>query len=198
MRKNLIIAGHLLFNDNHTVKLIYIKENPDIFVTILSMKSLLAIILLISALVQAAECPLPKDFIPVEPPQPIHLSDIVLAQSGWSLVNIWALWCAPCRQELPLLDAYNATHPPLAITTINLDDGQTAVIQLFKTLNITHLLPQSTNDNSTLQQFKVVGLPFTGILHNGKLIAAKNGILRPDDPENINHYIYCQQLGETK
>jgi thiol-disulfide isomerase/thioredoxin len=39
------------------------------------------------------------------------------------LVTFWATWCAPCREELPLLSAYASEHAAqgLQVLSINLD-----------------------------------------------------------------------------
>ena len=41
------------------------------------------------------------------------------------LVNLWATWCAPCRHEMPTLDALAAdmNSDSFAVVTINLDTG---------------------------------------------------------------------------
>lgn len=38
---------------------------------------------------------------------PIHLSDY---RGQVALVNFWATWCAPCKEEMPILDAYYQDH----------------------------------------------------------------------------------------
>ena len=42
-----------------------------------------------------------------------------------TIVNYWATWCAPCRAEMPVLDAYYRKHrgQGLEMVAISLDDG---------------------------------------------------------------------------
>jgi cytochrome c biogenesis protein CcmG, thiol:disulfide interchange protein DsbE len=42
-----------------------------------------------------------------------------------TIVNYWATWCAPCRAEMPILDAFYRKHQAkgLAMVAISLDDG---------------------------------------------------------------------------
>ena len=44
------------------------------------------------------------------------------------LVNFWATWCAPCRAELPAIDAYVRTHARdgFQVIAISLDAGARA------------------------------------------------------------------------
>ncbi|MGJ8744823.1 TlpA family protein disulfide reductase [Polaribacter sp.] len=37
------------------------------------------------------------------------------------IVNFWAMWCAPCVKELPILEAYQKQHPNVKITLVSLD-----------------------------------------------------------------------------
>jgi thiol-disulfide isomerase/thioredoxin len=42
-----------------------------------------------------------------------------------TIVNYWATWCAPCRREMPVLDAYYRKHHSqgLAMVAISIDQG---------------------------------------------------------------------------
>jgi len=42
-----------------------------------------------------------------------------------TIVHYWATWCAPCRIEMPLLDAYYRKHkgPGLAMLAVSIDQG---------------------------------------------------------------------------
>ena len=78
---------------------------------------------LLGGVAQAADCIPPEGFQPATSPAPLH--DIIRrdAKQRVTLLNVWAIWCAPCRKELPLLDniAQDA-NAPLEIITLNLGD----------------------------------------------------------------------------
>ena len=47
-----------------------------------------------------------------------------LPYSGtWRVVNYWAIWCAPCREEIPELNALHQDSP-LTVLAVNYDGQQ--------------------------------------------------------------------------
>lgn len=51
---------------------------------------------------------------------PVSLSDY---QGQVVLVNNWATWCPPCRQEMPILDAYFRDHRHQDFVIVAIDAG---------------------------------------------------------------------------
>lgn len=139
----------------------------------------------------AQDCPLPEGFSAVEPFTP-HIADTEMPQ-GYVLFNLWALWCAPCREELPLLNQLAKESSALQVFALNLNDGVEAATQLFADLSIDALPPISSADDNLLSQLKAIGLPYTAVLHDGQVIAVKHGILK--ETQSIKRFVTCQ-LGE--
>lgn len=139
----------------------------------------------------AQDCPLPEGFSAVEPFTP-HIADAEIPQD-YVLLNLWALWCAPCREELPLLNQLAKSSSALKVFTLNLNDGIEAATQLFQELAIDALSPISSADSDLLSQFNAIGLPYTAVMHHGKVIAVKHGMLK--ETQSIQRFVNCQ-IGE--
>jgi thiol-disulfide isomerase/thioredoxin len=45
---------------------------------------------------------------------------------GWTWINLWAAWCVPCKQEMPILRAWekqlSGERTPLRVAFVSLDD----------------------------------------------------------------------------
>jgi len=39
------------------------------------------------------------------------------------VVNFWATWCAPCRQEIPDLARFAREHPEVEVVGVSVDEG---------------------------------------------------------------------------
>lgn len=93
--------------------------------------ALLATLLLAAALPAAAE-PV-KHLLPED-----YATRIVAAKKGRVLlVNFWATWCEPCREEMPALVRAAKTFPSrdLAVVLVSLDSQKTGPTQVPKFLS---------------------------------------------------------------
>jgi cytochrome c biogenesis protein CcmG, thiol:disulfide interchange protein DsbE len=87
------------------------------------------------------------------------------------LVNYWATWCAPCRREIPTLDAFYRRHhgTGLEIIAISIDfprDIEKAR-KMARTFSYPAALAQAISDNGFGEQTAV---PFTWVIDtDGKI-----------------------------
>ena len=84
------------------------------------------------------------------------------------VVNFWATWCAPCKEEMPSLDNLqsNKNLNNLKIFPINIGkDNLKKALEFFEDLEITNLNIYFDNPSTLAKTFSLRGVP-TSILIN--------------------------------
>lgn len=103
------------------------------------------------------------------------------------LVNLWATWCAPCKAEMPTLDALAALEEGrLSVIAVSQDlEGRTPVNAFFNKTGVQNLEPYTDPDNALLAAFgNAIALPTT-ILYDsdGREVWRVAGGVEWDDEE---------------
>ena len=89
-------------------------------------------------------------------------------QGNLILLNFWATWCAPCKDEMPSLDllTQNKNLDNLKIFPINIGkDNLKKSLKFFDDLEIKNLKVYFDNPNTLAKNFSLRGVPTT-ILFN--------------------------------
>lgn len=103
------------------------------------------------------------------------------------LVNIWATWCVPCREEMPTLDALQARlgGEDFQVLPLSVDRaGMTAVRRFYEEIGIRRLGMYLADSTRAMLAFGALGLPTTILidragLERGRLV----GPAQWDSPE---------------
>ncbi len=106
------------------------------------------------------------------------------------LLNFWATWCEPCKEEMPSLDKLqiNPKFKNLKIITINVGrDNNDKANEFFNELEIKNLKPYFDGQITLAKVFSLRGIPTT-ILFNkdGKEFARIVGSIDFTDLEFVN------------
>ncbi len=81
------------------------------------------------------------------------------------LINFWASWCGPCREEMPLLNALHNKYEPLGFTVwgVNVEENSASAEGFLKNFPVDFpILLDDTNTVSRL--YKVIAMPTTVVV----------------------------------
>lgn len=97
-------------------------------------------------------------------------SQISLAEyrGKYVLVNFWATWCAPCRQEMPSLDALQGEFGGASFEVVTIATGRNpppAMKKFFEEAGIRNLPLHRDPKQALSRQMAVLGLPITVIVN---------------------------------
>jgi peroxiredoxin len=89
------------------------------------------------------------------------------------LVNLWATWCPPCKEEMPTLQAFYNKHKEDGFVIIAINDGDPTpdVVQFVKDYQLTFPVWLDPTYIATEQAFKTLNLPSSFVID-------RNGVIR--------------------
>ena len=110
-------------------------------------------------------------------------------QSKVVIINFWATWCAPCREEMPSLDILQSNKKinslvilPINVGKENLDKAK----KFFEDLKIKNLKIYYESSIKLANNFSLIGLPTTILINkNGEEFARILGSIDFEDEDFI-------------
>jgi len=105
------------------------------------------------------------------------------------LLNFWASWCGPCREEIPtLVSLYRKLKDRnFVIMAVNLDENPNEVIPHLKhQFGISFPIATEIHPNEGRDLFKIGGLPFNVLIdQKGRIRMTEQGARNWNDPKVI-------------
>jgi thiol-disulfide isomerase/thioredoxin len=118
--------------------------------------------------------------------RPLTLADF---RGRMVLLNVWATWCTPCREEMPTLDRLQAQlgGPDFEVVALSIDhDGIAAVRKFYREISIKHLRSYNDPEMRATTALGVLGIPATLLIdREGREIGRALGPAEWDAPEVV-------------
>ena len=105
------------------------------------------------------------------------------------VLNLWATWCAPCREEMPGLDRLQAQFADRDVVVLALSvdrAGPERVTQFLGEIGVEHLQVYRDPKAAATRALKVPGLPATILIdRQGREVGRVLGIAEWDGPAAV-------------
>ena len=86
------------------------------------------------------------------------------------VVNFWAIWCMPCRREMPVLQDISDEFKDRGLVVIGINSGlekdadNEEIVEFLNYLNIDYPVGYGASESNIEQDYSIVGLPSTFII----------------------------------
>lgn len=103
------------------------------------------------------------------------------------MINFWASWCAPCRQEMPLLEDMYKKYNDLGFVLlgVNVEEDSSKASELLREIPVSFPILYD-NENDVTKLYKVVAMPSTVMVdRDGKMRYLHRGYLPGYEVEYI-------------
>ena len=116
--------------------------------------------------------------------------DVSLSQYKGNVVmiNFWASWCGPCRQEMPLLESIYKKYNRMGFTMlgVNVEPNSNAANEWLKATPVSFPILYD-RDSKVSKLYDVAGMPSTVIIdRSGKLRVLHRGYKPGDENEYLD------------
>ena len=87
------------------------------------------------------------------------------------LLNLWASWCFPCREEMPAIDAVAANHPEVLFIGVAVEDDPVEAERFAREIGVSYLLAVDESGEVSIK-YPALGLPATFLISpQGRVVA---------------------------
>lgn len=119
--------------------------------------------------------------------KPVQLSDL---RGSVVVINFWASWCDPCREEMPVLQAFYNQYANQGLVVLGVNatytDSKTDAISFVEELGLTFPMLFDETGEVGDQLYKVIGLPTSyWIDQDGIIRSFQLGALTEDEMKVI-------------
>jgi len=133
-------------------------------------ESLAILLVLIATTVSAgiAQAPAPDFTLKSDSGENLKLSEL---RGEVVLINFWASWCGPCRQEMPILSQLHDKYKAMGFTVlgVNVEENSSDARKLLKDLPVSFPV-LFDNDSTVSKQYDVLAMPSTVLVdRNGNI-----------------------------
>jgi peroxiredoxin len=151
----------------------------------LAVRTIAALAIALPALAVSSSAPAPDFALEARGGKTINLSQY---KGQVVMINFWATWCGPCRQEMPLLESIYKKYNKMGFTLLGVNvepDSKPAEEWLKQTPVSFPVLFDKESKVSTL--YKVSGMPSTVIVdRKGNVRVIHRGYKPGDENEYLN------------
>lgn len=106
------------------------------------------------------------------------------------LINFWASWCGPCRQEMPLLEELSVKYEPMGFTMlgVNVEEDSSAAKAMLSELGVSFPI-LFDNENSVSKDYEVIAMPTTVVVDRDGNVQYIHHGYKPGDEQKYQNAI---------
>jgi len=88
------------------------------------------------------------------------------------LVNLWATWCPPCKEEMPALETFYNKHKQQGFVVVAINDGDPTkdVLQFAKEYRLSFPVWLDPTYSATERAFKTLNLPTSFVIDRNGVV----------------------------
>ena len=112
-----------------------------------------------------------------------RLSDHLADDRRPVVLNAWASWCLPCREEIPDLSTFARDNPAVKVVGVAVDDTRDDAAALIAELAPAYLTGMDATGTLT-DRYGIIGMPTTFLIDpDGMIVWSKTGAVTADEVE---------------